>query len=80
MGTDVFLLTKPAGSNSIQRACSQATQKEHTCPPSPPGSYAPAKDRNIIDIVTGVKQEFSEKPVYKHAPCQIFNDKEAALV
>ena len=24
MGTDVFLLTKPAGSNSIQRACSQA--------------------------------------------------------
>ena len=23
MGTDVFLLTKPAGSNSIQRACSQ---------------------------------------------------------
>jgi hypothetical protein len=27
MGTDVFLLTKPAGSNSIQRACSQATVK-----------------------------------------------------
>ena len=27
MGTDVFLLTKPAGSNSIQRACSQATQQ-----------------------------------------------------
>jgi hypothetical protein len=27
MGTDVFLLTKPAGSNSIQRACSQAMQK-----------------------------------------------------
>jgi hypothetical protein len=25
MGTDVFLLTKPAGSNSIQRACSQAS-------------------------------------------------------
>jgi hypothetical protein len=25
MGTDVFLLTKLAGSNSIQRACSQAT-------------------------------------------------------
>ena len=25
MGTDVFLLTKPAGSNSIQRACSKAT-------------------------------------------------------
>ena len=25
MGTDVFLLTKPSGSNSIQRACSQAT-------------------------------------------------------
>ena len=24
MGTDVFLLTKPAGSNSIQRACTQA--------------------------------------------------------
>ena len=38
------------------------------------------KDRNIIDIVTGVKLEFSEKPVYKHAPCQTFNGKEAALV
>jgi hypothetical protein len=25
MGTDVFLLSKPAGSNSIQRACSQAS-------------------------------------------------------
>jgi hypothetical protein len=25
MGKDVFLLTKPAGSNSIQRACTQAT-------------------------------------------------------
>ena len=25
MGTDVFLLTKTAGSNSIQRACSQAS-------------------------------------------------------
>ena len=24
MGTDVFLLTKPAGCNSIQRACTQA--------------------------------------------------------
>ena len=36
MGTDVFLLTKPAGSNSIQRACSQATywpilRNTHAC-------------------------------------------------
>ncbi|CAB4015840.1 Hypothetical predicted protein [Paramuricea clavata] len=28
----------------------------------------------------GVKLEFSEKPVYKHAPCQTFNGKEAAPV
>ena len=26
MGTDVFLLTNPAGSNSIQRACTQASR------------------------------------------------------
>jgi hypothetical protein len=32
MGTDVFLLTKPAGSNSIQRACSQATQLPKSWP------------------------------------------------
>ena len=38
------------------------------------------KDRNIIDIVTGVKLEFTEKPVQKQAPCQIFNGKESALV
>ena len=28
MGTDVFLLTKPAGSNSIQRACTQANSTD----------------------------------------------------
>ena len=36
------------------------------------------KDRNIIGIVTGVKLEFSEKPVQKQAPSQIFNGKETA--
>ena len=30
--------------------------------------------------MTGVKLEFREKTVYKHAPCQIFNGKETALV
>jgi hypothetical protein len=28
VGTDVFLLTKPAGSNSIQRACTQAISNQ----------------------------------------------------
>ena len=30
--------------------------------------------------MTGVKLEFTEKPVQKQAPCQIFNGKESALV
>ena len=34
MGTDVFLLTKPAGSNSIQRACSQASTESENSSPS----------------------------------------------
>ena len=38
------------------------------------------KDLNIIDIVTGVKLEFSKKPVQKQTPSQVFNGKETALV
>ncbi len=37
-------------------------------------------DRNIIDIVTGVKLEFKEKPVQKQAPCHIFSGRETALI
>ena len=36
-------------------------------------------DRNIIDVITGVKLDFIEQPMQTKAPCQTFNGKQTAL-
>jgi hypothetical protein len=61
MGTDVFLLTKPAGSNSIQRACSQA-MNTHANMMGFISKFSPENVRNAVIKLQNYKIVWGEHP------------------
>ena len=66
MGTDVLLLTKPAGSNSIQRACSHAINAELI------SSFFVTKSALFVQTNVAVNTKLTSKVPFLFGNFQVF--------